>query len=141
MRNKIRDSIVSHIGKGASTSSWFDNWHLTGPLCRHITPCNIHSANLSLNARVRDIICDGIWICPQMRDGSNPTLSLILLLPSPLPTPLISSFGEEGMALSLLSQSVMSGSLSVLMSQIRIGITWSSSLRIFLDTLSFFGLR
>jgi len=75
IRDKIRDFIVSQIGDGSATSAWFDNWHPVGPLCRHITPRNILNANLSLDARVRDIICNGSWICPQMRDDSNHLLS------------------------------------------------------------------
>ncbi|XP_024964257.1 uncharacterized protein LOC112504543 [Cynara cardunculus var. scolymus] len=80
MREKIRDCIVSQIGNGASTSAWYDNWHPVGPLYRHISSRNIINSNLTLSAPVKDIIFQGFWNCPLLRDSPNP-----LIRNSPLP--------------------------------------------------------
>ncbi|XP_024961484.1 uncharacterized protein LOC112501936 [Cynara cardunculus var. scolymus] len=80
MRENIRDCIVSQIGNGASTSAWYDNWHPVGPLYWHISSRNIINSNFPLPAPVKDIIFQGIWNCPLLRDSPNP-----LIRNSPLP--------------------------------------------------------
>ncbi|XP_024990498.1 uncharacterized protein LOC112524776 [Cynara cardunculus var. scolymus] len=80
MREKIRDFIVSQIGDGASTSTWYDNWHPAGPLYRHISSHSILNSNISLSASVRDIVFQGNWTSPLLRDNSNPSICV-----SPLP--------------------------------------------------------
>ncbi|KAK3204586.1 hypothetical protein Dsin_018632 [Dipteronia sinensis] len=53
----IAHPLIKHfIGNGSSTSLWFDNWHLDGPLLSKWSPRVFYYSGLSLNATVNAIV-------------------------------------------------------------------------------------
>nr|GEY74075.1 hypothetical protein [Tanacetum cinerariifolium] len=52
------------IRNGRNSNAWFDSWHDKGPLSRVISQSTITAANLSLSARVRDLVSKNGWVWP-----------------------------------------------------------------------------
>ena len=65
LRPMVRNFIWKVIGNGTSTSLWYDKWTDLDPLASRISPRDIHSAGLSLQSKVSDIIVQGSWVWPQ----------------------------------------------------------------------------
>ena len=81
LKSILRDHIVHRIGDGMSTSLWFDNWHPICPLSDFINKRRIFRAGLSLEARVADVIQNGVWNWPNYLTELFDGLSVI---PPPL---------------------------------------------------------
>ncbi|KAJ9535832.1 hypothetical protein OSB04_un001013 [Centaurea solstitialis] len=64
IRDDFRCNLVSIIGDGRSTFLWFDNWHPLGPLCQFISKRDLYEAKVDVKMKVRDVICDGLWLWP-----------------------------------------------------------------------------
>lgn len=61
LRDQISNKVIMKIGNGETTSMWFDNWSLNGPLSNVITKRNIYEAGLVLEDTVADVISNGEW--------------------------------------------------------------------------------
>lgn len=62
----LRSFIISKVGNGSNVRIWVDNWYSLGQLGDMVSNRNITSLGSSLDARVRDVICngDGDWNWP-----------------------------------------------------------------------------
>ncbi|GJV63611.1 reverse transcriptase domain-containing protein [Tanacetum coccineum] len=47
MRDKFREHFWVEIGNGLSTSVWYDNWHINGPLSKFITKRDAYDSRMS----------------------------------------------------------------------------------------------
>ncbi|XP_071742048.1 uncharacterized protein [Rutidosis leptorrhynchoides] len=71
---EIRMQFVYVIGDVSNVSAWFDNWSDYGPLESVISSRDIHRAELSRDAMVRDIVSSDGWRWPQAWSHRYPGL-------------------------------------------------------------------
>ncbi|GJW00473.1 RNA-directed DNA polymerase, eukaryota, reverse transcriptase zinc-binding domain protein [Tanacetum coccineum] len=64
IRDKIKPFVWYKIGNGKDTSMWHDKWCNIGPLDRFISNIDVYNAKLDNEARVADLIQDGVWKWP-----------------------------------------------------------------------------
>ncbi|GKE28272.1 RNA-directed DNA polymerase, eukaryota, reverse transcriptase zinc-binding domain protein [Tanacetum coccineum] len=64
MRDKFREHFWVEIGNGLSTSVWYDNWHINGPLSKFITKRDVYDARMSDKCIVNEAIENGNWAWP-----------------------------------------------------------------------------
>ncbi|KAI8555238.1 hypothetical protein RHMOL_Rhmol05G0159100 [Rhododendron molle] len=64
LRSVVQAHIKYKIGDAQSTSLWFDNWHLLGPLSPRFGPRVIYDSRLPKDSTVKDIIRSNHWASP-----------------------------------------------------------------------------
>nr|GEW81642.1 hypothetical protein [Tanacetum cinerariifolium] len=64
LKDNIRKFVRTKVRNGRNCNIWFDSWHDRGPLNRVISQSIIIAVNLSLSARVRDLVSENGWIWP-----------------------------------------------------------------------------
>ena len=60
----VRPLLKHKIGNRCGTYLWYDNWHPLGPLLVKFAPRVAYDAALPLDAKVVDIIDNGVWQWP-----------------------------------------------------------------------------
>ncbi|GJS52904.1 RNA-directed DNA polymerase, eukaryota, reverse transcriptase zinc-binding domain protein [Tanacetum coccineum] len=65
IRDKIKPFVRYRIRNGRDTSMWHDKWYNIGPLDRFISNRDVYNARLDNEARVANLIQDGVWKWPK----------------------------------------------------------------------------
>ena len=65
LRDKVKEFVGFKIGNGKRCSIWFDRWCDNGPLCKLINERVLYQANISIKAKVADMIRGERWKWPR----------------------------------------------------------------------------